>query len=92
MTHLQRALSHIKEIESAVAAGDLDAANVAAQQLTPLLVSEKIDDLLALRERVQNLTIGVKDLKAQDLAQLRGVQQQRGGAQAYQLMQQRPIS
>lgn len=92
MTHLQQALSRVKEIESAVAAGDLNAANVAAQQLTPLLVSDKIDDLLALRGRIQNLTIGVRALRAEDLTQLRGVQQQRGGAQAYELMQQRPIS
>ncbi|XOV81513.1 MAG: hypothetical protein ACFHXK_11570 [bacterium] len=88
MSHLQSALCRIKEIESAVAAGDLEAANIAAQQLTPLLVSNNIDELLAMRERIESLTLGVKALQSQDIAQLRGVQQQRGGAQAYQAMQQ----
>lgn len=88
MTHLELALNRIKDIEAAVAAGDLEAANVAAQQLTPLLVSNNIDELLSIRDRIETLTLGVKALQSADLGQLRGVQQQRGGAEAYQAMQQ----
>ena len=89
MTHLELALHRIKDIESAVAEGDLEAANIAAQQLTPLLVSNNIDELLSIRDRIANLTLGVKALQSADLGELRGVQQQRGGAEAYQAMQQR---
>jgi|GEM_PF-2617434 len=90
MSHLETALKRVKDIESAVASGDLEAANLAAQQLTPLLVSNNIDELLSIRDRIESLTLGVKALQSADLSQLRGVQQQRGGAEAYQAMQQSP--
>ena len=88
MSHLETALSRIKDIEKAVANGDLEAANLAAQQLTPLLVSNNLDELHSMRERIESLTLGVKALQSANLDQLRGVQQQRGGAEAYQAMQQ----
>jgi hypothetical protein len=88
MSHLEKALARVKDIESAVANGDLEKANLAAQQLTPLLVSNNIDELHSIRERIDSLTLGVKALQSTKLDQLRGVQQQRGGAEAYQAMQQ----
>ncbi|MCR9261260.1 MAG: hypothetical protein NXH95_16180 [Pseudomonadaceae bacterium] len=88
MSQLENALNRIRDIESAVASGDLEAANLAAQQLTPLLVSNNIDELLSVRDRIESLTLGVKAMQSGDLDQLRGIQQQRGGAEAYQAMQQ----
>ena len=89
MTDLQTALVQVGEIEAAVAAGDLELANSAAQSLKPLLVSEHVDDLLVLRARLEALTIGVRELRAQDLSALKKVKQQRGGAAAYEQMQNR---
>ena len=88
MSNLEQALNRIKDIESAVANGDLEKANLAAQQLTPLLVSNNIEELRSIRERIDSLTLGVKALQSTNLGQLRGVQQKRGGAEAYQVMQQ----
>lgn len=89
MTNLQTALEQLGNIEAAVAAGDLDLANAAAQSLKPLLVSEHVDDLLLLRARIEALTIGVKELRAQELSAFKKVKQQRGGAAAYEQIQNR---
>ena len=67
MSHLEKALERIKDIESAVANGDLEKANLA---------------------RIDSLTLGVRALQTTNLGQLRDVQHQRGGAEAYQAMQQ----
>lgn len=84
---LQTALQQIGEIETAVADGDLVLANTAVQTLKPMLVSRSIDDLLALRTRIEKLTIGVKALRDEDAASLLQLKSQRGGAAAYQKMQ-----
>ena len=87
MAELVSALAQVKRIEAAVAAGDLDGANEAAQDLMPLLVSERIEDMLALRERIASLSIEVKSIRDQDATQLKALKQQRGGAQAYRQIQ-----
>ena len=87
MAELHSALAQVKRIEAAVAAGDLDGANQAAQDLMPLLVRERIEDMLALRDRIETLTMDVEALRAQDAAQLKQLRQQRGGVAAYRQMQ-----
>lgn len=89
MDSLQTALQQIQQIETAVADGDLVLADSAVQSLKPMLVSRNIDDLLALRTKIENLTIGVKALRGQGAADLLQVKLQRGGAAAYQRMQGR---
>ena len=87
MASLAAALTQIRDIEVAVAAGDLESANTAAQCLKPLLVSDRIEDILALRKRVENLQLSVKALRNQDAVKFKKLKQQRGGAAAYQKMQ-----
>jgi hypothetical protein len=84
---LQTALQQIHEIESAVAQGDLELADSAVQSLKPMLVSKNIDDLLALRSKIEKLTIGVKALRDDGATSLLQLKLQRGGAAAYQQMQ-----
>ena len=87
MSSLEAALAQVGEIEAAVAAGDLDLANVATQNLKPLLVDRGIEDILQLKTRIENLAIGVKALRARDGASLKKLNHQRGGAAAYQQIQ-----
>lgn len=87
MAELHSALAQVKRIEAAVAAGDLESANAAAQDLMPLLVRERIEDMLALRDRLETLTMDVKTLRAQDAAELKQLHQQRSGIAAYRQMQ-----
>ena len=92
MTDLSAAIERVNRIEAAVAAGDLEGANAAAADLKPLLVSDRIDELLALRARIENLTIGVTALRDQDLDSLKKLKHQRDGASAYRQMQNRSLS
>ncbi len=86
MSQLRQALARITEIEAAVAEGDFDAANAAAQDLKPLLISNNIDELVALRERVNNLTLGVIKRQTQDAAELKALKIKRCGAEVYQTL------
>ena len=86
MNQLQQALARLNEIEAAVAEGDFESANAAAQDLKPLLVSSNIDELVALRERVNNLTLGVIKRQTEDAAELKSLKQKRGGAEVYQAL------
>lgn len=87
---MESALQQLREIEDAVAAGDLELANAAAVKLAPLLVSEKIEDLLTFRRHIENLTIGVKTIRAERALSLKQLKNQRGGAATYQMMQNAP--
>ena len=81
---IDRALRCLADIEAAVADGDFEAANAAAQDLKPLLVGAHIDDLVALRERVEDLKLGVIARQAVHADTLKSFQQKRDGAAAYQ--------
>lgn len=86
MSQLQQALARLNEIEAAVAEGDFEAANNAAQDLKPLLISNNIDELVALRERVNNLTLGVIKRQTQNAAEFKALKQKRCGAEVYQTL------
>ncbi|MEM9620771.1 MAG: hypothetical protein AAF993_03930 [Pseudomonadota bacterium] len=81
------ALAQLDIIEAAVEAGDLEAAQVAARKLKPLLVSEQVDQLTALKARIDALAIGVQAMQDQDARQLKQMRRQRVGIDAYQTMQ-----
>ena len=85
---IQKALSCLADIEAAVAEGDFETANVAAQDLKPLLVSARGDELVALRERVDNLKLGVIARQTEDAATLKTLQQKRDGAAVYRTLAQ----
>ena len=86
MEKLQQALSRLDEIETAIAEGDLEAANAAAQDLKPLLISNNIDELVALRERINTLSLGVVNMQSQGVRQLRALKHTRGGVEVYQAL------
>ena len=83
---IQDALSCLKDIETAVAEGDFETANVAAQDLHPLLINARADELVALRERVDNLKLGVIARRAADGETLKTLQQKRDGAAVYRTL------
>lgn len=88
MPSLQAALEQVQKIEAAVAAGEFERANVAAQQLKPLLVSEQIEELQALRSRIDELTIGVREHQTQSAVRIKDLRLKRGGTATYQQIQQ----
>lgn len=85
--NMQAALRLLANIESAVADGDLASANSAASDLKPLLVGRQIDELLAVRQRIAELTLGVKTIRSRNLDAIKELKSSRGGAAAYQAMQ-----
>lgn len=86
MSELTDALARLEAIEAAVAAGDFDAANAAAQDLRPLLVSRNVEALTALKARVEALKLGVVARQAEQSASLRKLQHKREGAAIYQAL------
>jgi hypothetical protein len=87
MLAMDKALTQLQSIEAAVADGDLELANNAAAKLKPLLIGENIDELLAVRKRIEALTLEVHQVRKQQSQTLKQIRQQRGGAAAYQDMQ-----
>lgn len=83
-----KALRCLADIEAAVAEGDFEAADAAAQNLKPLLVGARIDDLVALRERIDNLKLGVIARQTANAETLKTFQQKRDGAAAYRTLAQ----
>ncbi len=87
MNSFDLALSQLDIIEAAVKAGDLEAANAATQKLKPLLVSERVDEIAALKARVDALTMGVRTLQSQGAQDLKLCRRRRRGLDAYQMVQ-----
>ena len=87
MNSLAAALAQVKDIEAAVASGDLELANKAAQELKPFLIDRGVDELVELRRRIENLTLGVTVIRAQGAGEIKKLSNSRGAAAAYQLMQ-----
>jgi len=87
VSDFESALSQLDMIEAAVKAGDLEMAQVATQKLKPLLVSERIDQVAALKARVDALVIGVRTLQQADAQALMKLRRQRVGIDAYHTMQ-----
>lgn len=81
-------LEQVRVVEHAVAEGEYELANQAAQRLQPLLVSAGIDEMVELRERVKSLQLGVVSRQAEDAAELKHLRHKRGGAAAYQRVYQ----
>ncbi len=81
-------LEQVRLVEHAVAEGEYELANQAAQRLQPLLGGAGIEEMFELRERMKSLKLGVVSRQAEDAAELKRLQQKRGGAAAYQRMYQ----
>ena len=83
---IDKALSCLADIEAAVAEGDFEAANAAAQNLKPFLIDARIDDLVALRDRIDSLKLGVIARQSTHADTLKTFQQKRDGAAAYRTL------
>ena len=83
MTDFERATEYLREAEAAVAQGDLEVADLALKRLRPLLDLERTDQLLALKRRIEGLTIDVVEVKARSGAALTEVSRRRAGAERY---------
>ena len=87
MQNFEGALALLATIETAVAEGDLAGANHAAAELKPMLVGRQMDELLAVRQRIEKLTLGVKTIRSSKWDAIKELKSSRGGAAAYQAMQ-----
>ena len=82
----QQAQAHIDRIALAIAAGDLEAADGALKELKPLLVSDRIEELRALKARIDEMTLVVRKQRSETSDELRAVVSQRQAVQTYQSM------
>ena len=72
------AQSLLDEIEDAVESGDISAAAERIAGLRPLLVSERVNEVIALRKRIEALKVRVvktREIHKQNLRQVMGSQQ-----------------
>ena len=86
-----RAQTQIDRVARAIEDGDLKAADGALQELRPLLVSDRIDELKKLKERIDAMTLVVRKQRAEVGEELKGVTSQRKAVQQYKEMGELPL-
>lgn len=86
---VEAVLTEVDNIEAAILRGELEHADEAVKALRPLLVGHCAEDLLALRTRMQELTLQVIQFRDRDGQNLKAINKGRGAAQTYRQMQYR---
>lgn len=80
----------IDKIARAIDSGDLVEADSALQALRPLLVSDRIEELLALKDKVDSMTLVVRRHKSEHSAALKNMVSQRNAIGQYREMGELP--
>ncbi|NKB98036.1 MAG: hypothetical protein GKR90_06000 [Pseudomonadales bacterium] len=83
--------TQIDLIAHAISAGDLHAADEALQELRPMLVSDRVDELLALKARIDAMTLEVRKQRTESGGQLQQVVNQRKAVGQYKAMGDLPV-
>jgi len=79
----QTALSKFAEVEAAIAAGDLQLAGNALETLKPMLVSDQVDELVALKAKLADMQAGVLEVKSKQAKALREFSNKKQAANRY---------
>jgi hypothetical protein len=80
----------IDRIARAIDSGDLVEADSALQALRPLLVSDRVDELLALKEKVDSMTLVVRRHRSKHSEALKNMLSQRNAIGQYREMDELP--
>ena len=80
------AQDQIDRIASAIEIGDLEAANIALDELRPLLVSDKIEELKQLKAQIDQMTLQVRRHRTEVNGKLAKLSNQRNAIRQYQVM------
>lgn len=88
---LHQAQSQIERIATAIAQGDLEAADSALRDLRPMLVSDRIDELQDLKARIDAMTLVVRKQREDVGAELKNISSQRKAVEQYQVMGDLPL-
>lgn len=83
---LHQAETQMDIIARAIDSGDLAEADAALQALRPLLVSDRIDELMALKERVESMTLVVHRHRSDQSSALKQILGQRNAIGQYREM------
>lgn len=89
MSNFQAALALLDQVESAIADGDLETANQVVAHLKPLLASTRVDELTALKSRIDGLNLTVRRKRQSHKEALKKVMTQNQAIDQYQAIANR---
>ncbi len=78
------ASAQVAQIERAIANGDLIEAQAAMEDLKPLSVSNKLEDILEMRRRIAGMLTEVKQQRIQHAGELRSMRSAKQAVRQYQ--------
>ena len=86
MSRLREAESILEHVDAAISAGDMVRAGELMREVRPLLVSERIDELMTLKNRIDNMVLQVRSRRTEQRSALARLVNRKSAINQYERM------